>query len=53
MGQKTRVFDFMETYYIDQGIWWGMMTGTFVQSIVLTWMICKTNWDKEVKNQKT
>lgn len=27
------------------------MTGTFVQSIVLTWMICKTNWDKEVRNQ--
>ncbi|CDY26602.1 BnaA09g46750D [Brassica napus] len=33
--------------YGVMGIWWGMMTGTFVQSIVLTWMICKTNWDKE------
>ncbi|XP_010425356.1 PREDICTED: protein DETOXIFICATION 29 [Camelina sativa] len=29
------------------GIWCGMLTGTVVQTIVLTWMICKTNWDTE------
>ncbi|KFK32791.1 hypothetical protein AALP_AA6G288700 [Arabis alpina] len=37
-------------YKIDfgvMGIWCGMLTGTVVQTIVLTWMICKTNWDKE------
>ncbi|KAL0754861.1 hypothetical protein Bca101_092529 [Brassica carinata] len=33
--------------YGVMGIWWGMMTGTFVQSIILTWMICTTNWAKE------
>ncbi|CAN8312112.1 unnamed protein product [Cochlearia groenlandica] len=33
--------------YGVMGIWWGMLTGTFVQSIVLILMICKTNWDKE------
>ncbi|KAG7543705.1 Multi antimicrobial extrusion protein [Arabidopsis thaliana x Arabidopsis arenosa] len=29
------------------GIWCGMLTGTVVQTIVLTWMICRTNWDTE------
>ncbi|XP_010528103.1 PREDICTED: protein DETOXIFICATION 29-like [Tarenaya hassleriana] len=29
------------------GIWSGMLMGTVIQSIVITWMICKTNWDKE------
>ncbi|CAH8277350.1 unnamed protein product [Arabidopsis lyrata] len=29
------------------GIWCGMLTGTVVQTIVLTLMICRTNWDTE------
>ncbi|KFK43564.1 hypothetical protein AALP_AA1G142600 [Arabis alpina] len=33
--------------YGVMGIWSGMMTGTFVQSIILTYMICSTNWEKE------
>ncbi|XP_071927442.1 protein DETOXIFICATION 29-like [Coffea arabica] len=30
-----------------QGIWIGMLSGITVQSLVLLWMIYKTNWDKE------
>ncbi|CAN0896268.1 Protein DETOXIFICATION 29 [Linum grandiflorum] len=29
------------------GIWYGMMGGTVVQTLVLYWMIYKTNWNKE------
>ncbi|XP_010554152.1 PREDICTED: protein DETOXIFICATION 30-like [Tarenaya hassleriana] len=29
------------------GIWSGMLMGTVIQSLVLTWMIQKTNWEKE------
>ncbi|XP_010556333.1 PREDICTED: protein DETOXIFICATION 29-like [Tarenaya hassleriana] len=29
------------------GIWSGMLMGTVIQSMIITWMICKTNWDKE------
>lgn len=31
-----------------QGIWIGMLTGTVVQTVVLFWMIGKTNWNTEV-----
>lgn len=30
-----------------QGIWIGMLSGTAVQTLVLLWMVYKTNWDKE------
>lgn len=30
-----------------QGIWIGMLTGTAVQTVVLFWMIGKTNWNTE------
>ncbi|XP_059657870.1 protein DETOXIFICATION 29-like [Cornus florida] len=30
-----------------KGIWYGMLTGTVVQTCVLFWMIYKTNWNKE------
>ncbi|XP_061987595.1 protein DETOXIFICATION 29-like isoform X2 [Populus nigra] len=30
-----------------QGIWIGMLTGTVVQTVVLFWMIGKTNWNTE------
>ncbi|CAI0463508.1 unnamed protein product [Linum tenue] len=30
------------------GIWLGMMAGTAVQTLVLYWMIYKTNWNEEV-----
>ncbi|XAR48099.1 hypothetical protein NMG60_11030812 [Bertholletia excelsa] len=29
------------------GIWCGMLTGTVVQTIILFWMIYRTNWHKE------
>ncbi|CAF2003982.1 unnamed protein product [Brassica napus] len=44
-------FGLLLGYKLDfgvKGIWCGMLTGTVVQTIVLTWMICRTNWDKEV-----
>ncbi|KFK33585.1 hypothetical protein AALP_AA5G032800 [Arabis alpina] len=43
-------FGLLLGYKLDfgvMGIWCGMLTGTVVQTIVLTWMICKTNWDNE------
>ncbi|KAK3443204.1 hypothetical protein EUGRSUZ_B03290 [Eucalyptus grandis] len=30
-----------------KGIWCGMLTGTVVQTCVLTFMVCRTNWNKE------
>ncbi|KAK1578456.1 hypothetical protein Q3G72_030392 [Acer saccharum] len=30
-----------------KGIWWGMNTGTIIQTCVLFWIIYKTNWNKE------
>ncbi|EEF34481.1 protein DETOXIFICATION 29 [Ricinus communis] len=30
-----------------RGIWYGMMSGTVVQTCALFWMIYKTNWNKE------
>lgn len=30
-----------------KGIWWGMITGTIVQTCILIWMNYKTNWIKE------
>uniref|UniRef100_A0A5B6YL80 Putative multidrug and toxic extrusion transporter n=1 Tax=Davidia involucrata TaxID=16924 RepID=A0A5B6YL80_DAVIN len=30
------------------GIWYGMLSGTFVQTCILFWMIYRTNWSKEV-----
>ena len=33
-----------------QGIWYGMMSGTVVQTCVLFLMVYKTNWNKEVIN---
>ncbi|KAL0414363.1 UNVERIFIED_CONTAM: protein DETOXIFICATION 31 [Sesamum radiatum] len=30
-----------------QGIWWGMTSGTVVQTLVLFWIVYRTNWDKE------
>ncbi|GMP82687.1 hypothetical protein CsSME_00036885 [Camellia sinensis var. sinensis] len=30
-----------------KGIWYGMMSGTIVQTCVLFWMIYRTNWNKE------
>ncbi|KAI9169224.1 hypothetical protein LWI28_009092 [Acer negundo] len=30
-----------------KGIWWGMISGTVVQTCVIFWMIYKTNWNNE------
>ncbi|KAK4405846.1 protein DETOXIFICATION 31 [Sesamum angolense] len=30
-----------------QGIWWGMTSGTVVQTLVLFWIVYRNNWDKE------
>ncbi|CAN1157354.1 Protein DETOXIFICATION 34 [Linum perenne] len=32
-----------------KGIWLGMIFGTFLQTLILICMICKTNWNKEVE----
>uniref|UniRef100_A0A7N2M4G8 Uncharacterized protein n=1 Tax=Quercus lobata TaxID=97700 RepID=A0A7N2M4G8_QUELO len=32
----------------DEGVWIGMLFGTFVQTVVLIIMTCKTNWDEQV-----
>ncbi|XP_031275747.1 protein DETOXIFICATION 34-like [Pistacia vera] len=35
--------------YGVQGIWVGMICGTFLQTIILVYIIYKTNWNKEVE----
>ncbi|XP_016456358.2 protein DETOXIFICATION 31-like [Nicotiana tabacum] len=30
-----------------QGIWYGMITGTVIQTFTLFWIVYKTNWNKE------
>ncbi|KAK1314043.1 Protein TRANSPARENT TESTA 12 [Acorus calamus] len=30
-----------------KGIWYGMLSGTVLQTLILFWMIYKTNWNKE------
>ncbi|XAR55389.1 hypothetical protein NMG60_11035445 [Bertholletia excelsa] len=32
-----------------KGIWSGMIGGTLMQTIILIWVTCKTDWDKEVE----
>ncbi|KAI4333546.1 hypothetical protein L6164_018336 [Bauhinia variegata] len=32
-----------------KGIWSGMMGGTLMQTIILLWVTCRTNWNKEVE----
>ncbi|XP_051122617.1 protein DETOXIFICATION 29-like [Andrographis paniculata] len=32
-----------------QGIWCGMVLGTVVQTLILFWIVYKTNWDKEAR----
>ncbi|XP_037494253.1 protein DETOXIFICATION 34 [Jatropha curcas] len=32
-----------------QGIWMGMIFGTSLQTLILIYIICKTNWSKEVE----
>ncbi|CAI0470296.1 unnamed protein product [Linum tenue] len=32
-----------------KGIWLGMIFGTFLQTLILICIICKTNWNKEVE----
>ncbi|CAN6464420.1 unnamed protein product [Victoria cruziana] len=37
-------------YILDMGvvgIWYGMLGGTVVQTLILFWMTYRTNWDKE------
>ncbi|KAI3467577.1 hypothetical protein Pfo_024240 [Paulownia fortunei] len=31
-----------------QGIWCGMVVGTVIQTLILFWIVYKTNWNKEV-----
>ncbi|KAJ9136339.1 hypothetical protein P3X46_033430 [Hevea brasiliensis] len=35
-----------------QGIWSGMIGGTFLQTIILLWVTFRTDWNKEVENAK-
>ncbi|KAJ8752124.1 hypothetical protein K2173_001799 [Erythroxylum novogranatense] len=41
LGYKTRLH--------VQGIWLGMIFGTFLQTLILVYIIYKTNWNKEVE----
>lgn len=36
--------------WILQGIWVGMICGTFLQTLILLYIICKTNWNTEVEH---
>lgn len=31
-----------------QGIWSGMIGGTFMQTVILVWVTVRTDWNKEV-----
>lgn len=42
----------MVLIYNFQGIWYGMMTGTIVQTCVLFFIVYRTNWSKEVNFDK-
>ena len=33
-----------------QGIWIGMICGTFLQTLILLFVVSKTNWNKEARN---
>ena len=33
-----------------QGIWIGLMGGTFMQTVILVWVTWRTDWNKEVYN---
>ncbi|CAN1313003.1 Protein DETOXIFICATION 29 [Linum perenne] len=33
------------------GIWYGMLAGTILQTLVLFWMVYGTNWNKEVSSE--
>ncbi|KAM5588681.1 protein DETOXIFICATION 40-like [Rosa sericea] len=35
-----------------QGIWSGMIGGTFIQTVILLWVTLRTDWNKEVVNAK-
>ncbi|KAH7838183.1 hypothetical protein Vadar_022997 [Vaccinium darrowii] len=30
-----------------EGIWWGIIVGFFLETCIIMWMICRTNWNKE------
>ncbi|XP_058220319.1 protein DETOXIFICATION 40-like [Rhododendron vialii] len=32
-----------------KGIWWGMIGGALMQTIILIWVTCRTDWKKEVE----
>ncbi|KAH7859583.1 hypothetical protein Vadar_002897 [Vaccinium darrowii] len=32
-----------------KGIWTGMISGTIMQTVILIWVTCRTNWNKEVE----
>ncbi|KAM7493044.1 hypothetical protein LguiB_027653 [Lonicera macranthoides] len=36
---------------IAKGTWVGMLTGTVIQTLVLFWIVYKTNWNKEVEKK--
>ncbi|KAL3733212.1 hypothetical protein ACJRO7_022697 [Eucalyptus globulus] len=36
-----------------KGVWLGMLFGTFVQTVVLIIITCKTDWDKQVSQART
>ncbi|XP_028762956.1 protein DETOXIFICATION 40 isoform X2 [Neltuma alba] len=35
-----------------KGIWSGMIGGTFIQTLILIWATCRTDWIKEVEKSK-
>jgi len=46
------MFVFVSLCFVEystlQGIWMGMLTGTFLQMVILLTVILTTNWDKQV-----
>ncbi|KAL3522009.1 hypothetical protein ACH5RR_014843 [Cinchona calisaya] len=35
-----------------KGIWSGMLGGTAMQTLILLWVTCRTNWDREVEKAR-
>ena len=50
-GQIMGVCVMRSGFFLEQGIWWGMIVGVFVQTVMLILMTMRTNWDREVNTQ--
>jgi hypothetical protein len=40
-------------FWCMQGIWSGMIGGTFIQTLILLWITFRTDWNKEVNHKSS